>query len=115
MIGLATQVFDLNGGVLLKRTSKSDISDVMRRISRTATLDGGAVITDGGHTVADKTLEIVAEKTTRADFDAVEYLVKNYNSLIVSTEFGCYAGAPERLRLDGTTIKLRVLVTEELA
>lgn len=116
MIGLATQVFDLNGALLLFGTrAESELSEVSRRVSRTATLDGGAVVTDGGYTAADKTLKIVAERVSAETFAAAQYLVRNYGSLMVATDFGLFLGAPESLSLDNTgRLRLTVLVTEEL-
>lgn len=116
MIALATQTFDLEGSVILSTTRfDSDISSTARRISRTATLDGGSVITDGGYTAADKVLSIAAENVDDATFQAVAYLVKNYSQIIVSTEFGCYVGAPETLTIVEGKLRLRVLVTEEIS
>jgi hypothetical protein len=115
MIGLATQVFDLLGAVLLVRTdAESETSAVGRRVSRTATLDGGAVITDGGCAPADKTLKVVAQQIDEATFAAVKYLVENYSQIMVSTRDGLFVGALENLTLDGDRLLLTVLVTAEI-
>lgn len=115
MIGLASQVFDLNGAVVLKRTEESDVATVERRMSRTATLDGGAVITDGGYSPGDKTLRIIAENVSRDEFDAVAYLVKTYSQVVVSTETGCYVGGLERLSISDGKLQVTVLVTEDIS
>jgi hypothetical protein len=114
MISLATQVFDLAGAVLLARTQESETAEVSRRVSRTATLDGGAVVTDGGCSPADKTLRVVAQQIDEETFLAVKYLVENYSQIMVSTRDGIFLGAPDKLTVDGNRLQLSVLVTEEL-
>jgi len=115
MISLSTPVVDVLGSVLLRNTAAgSDTSSMERRVSRTATLDGGAVVTDGGYSAADRTLRIVATEVDEAAYAAVAYLVKNYSVLMVATRDGVFLGAPSNLSMDGGRLKLTVLVTEEL-
>lgn len=116
MIGLAAQVFDLNGAVILERTdAESETAGISRRVQRTATLDGGAVINDTGYAAADRTLKIVAEQVGEAVFAAVARLVRSYSQIVVATRDGVFVGAPDNLRIDGGRLVLSVLVTEEIS
>ena len=64
---ISTPTFDLNGSLALRLADGSDIKSGARRVSRNATLDGGAVITDGGYSDADRTLVIRYSEMTEAD------------------------------------------------
>lgn len=115
MIGLATQVRDPIGAVILGKTAESDLAQMGRRVSRTATLDGASVITDGGHAAADRTFDVVCRHVTQDDLDSVEYLIRNYSQIIVSTDRGCFVGALETMRLSEDKLTIKILVTEEIS
>lgn len=115
MIGLATQVRDPLGAVILANTAESDVAQMERRVSRTATLDGESVVTDGGYSAGDRTFNLVCQGASQNDLDGVEYLIQNYSQVIVSTERGCFVGALESLKLDGRKLSLTVLVTEKIS
>jgi hypothetical protein len=114
MIYLAAPTFDLSGLLVLPRGRLDDPLDLTRRVSRTATLDGGAELTDLGFTHADRTLRISAAHVTPAEAEAAAYLLETYPTLIVATSTGCFLAAPEGMSVRGGTLSLTLLVTEKL-
>ena len=115
MIYLAAPTFDLDGCLALTRGRIDDPLDLSRRVSRTATLDGGAELTDLGFTHADRTLRVTAPHVSQADAERAAYLLQTYPTLIVATPTGCFLAAPEGMSVRGGALSLTLLVTEKLA
>ena len=115
MVGISSPVFDLSGAAVLPYAYAEGAGNATRRVSRTATLDGGAVVTDTGYAVADNTLEIVANSALEADYAVLLRLTRLYSEVVVSTPDGVFTGSPSELKVDGTDVRLTVLVTEQLS
>lgn len=114
MVGLAAPSLRADGAVLLRGAdAKSRLSDRSRRVSRTATLDGGAVLTDQGYSVADRTLTLVAERAPRALLGAVAALLEACPLLLVSTDEGVFLAAPSQLTYVSGVLTLSALVTAQ--
>lgn len=86
-----------------------------RRISRIATLDGGAVLNDAGYSDADRVFELRFTPPDRAQRDAVARLLRMYGQLVVSTDAGVFRAAPERLLQRDSELQLRLLVLARLS
>ncbi len=115
MVSLTPPVYSIRPPVLLERTDPwSRYGEVRRRVTRTATLDGGAVLSDLGATDADRTMEITARRATPEQAAEAERLASTYPTVVVSTPVGCYRGALEAVRRQGDELRLTVLVTERL-
>lgn len=114
MVILSAPSFDLDGVLVLRRTEESRLHDNGRRVSRTATLDGGAVLTDLGWSEADRTLKIVAREVGAAELVRAEYLAKTYPLLTCATEMALYSGALSTIALDGDKLTLTFLVLDKL-
>lgn len=115
MIYLAAPVFDPKGLVALSHTGGSDYGNLTRRGNREATLDGGAVLIDGGYSVADRTFKIVARGQTRETYDAVAYLLQTYSQLMLSCPEGLFWGGMRDLRPQGSGLTFTFYVLEKLA
>ncbi|WP_027714894.1 hypothetical protein [Desulfuromonas sp. TF] len=115
MIYLAAPVFDLQGMVTLSRTSLSDYGALTRRGSRSATLDGAAVLLDSGYSEADRTFRIVAKGQSREIYEAAAYLLRTYSQLLLSCPEGLFVGGLRDLRPQGADIVFTFLVLEKLA
>lgn len=113
MLALATLTIDPLGAQLLSLSAdgKTSLGDTSRRVSRVATLDGGASILDGGYTVADRTINIDLSGQTREVVDAVKYLFQVYDKLVVMTEDGAFLAAPERISIGKNTANMTLLVS----
>lgn len=115
MIALAAPQFSLSGALVLTADAKSRVADRSRRVSRTATLDGGVTILDRGYTHGDRTFSIVGTGISRADVDAVAALLEDWSLLVVSTREGCFLGAPSTLTYDGEGMTLQILISSCLS
>lgn len=115
MIGLTTPVFDLDGAILINETHNQSAPTLSRRLSRTATLDGGSEITDLGFSDGDRTFIFETVSLSKNDGEQLEYLLQTYPLLILSHESGCYLGALDNLDLASYPQKMTFLVKEKLS
>ena len=88
--------------------------DVSRRVTRTATLDGGCAIYDGGSTVADTTLKIAVSNPGMDLADAARRLFELWPRVSVALPSGCYEAAPESAQMSGGTLTLSLLLIGSL-
>lgn len=113
-VHLTTLAFDIEGAVTLDVLPTSEMGDTARRMSRVATLDGGAVVNDFGHTAADRTITLRWRPQSRALEASVVRLVQLYGRLNVATRDGLFRVAPETYRNTATESSLILLVLEKL-
>ena len=110
MIGIAATAFDTQGAVLAREvTSSTDYGTVSRRVSRRATLDGGAAFEDRGAFNADRTFQIDLVPT-RELRETLQRLVETYRWLLISIPEGVFRVAPREAELSGERIRLTLLV-----
>jgi hypothetical protein len=114
-IVLSSRVFDLDGFVALNVQADSQMFDKVRRVSRSATLDGGAFITDFGYTDSDRTLTFNVNRLSRDDIVAVERLMRTYSEIGVSTYDGFYVGTMSGTSIRNGRMVLTILVKERLS
>ena len=93
-------VFDPVGSLALEALPGSDLSASTRRVTRTATLDGQAVIIDNGYTSADSTLAVEAW-LSEPEVQRLQHLIQVYPEIIASTPDGCYLGVIDSVRQGG--------------
>ncbi len=110
MIFISSPTFDLSGTLILGRTELSDTSTQSRRVRRTKTLDGGVSISDMGYTHGDRTFNIVAERSSRADYERATYLHQTYPLLQLSCKEGLFLGSVESVNVAGGKLYLTFLV-----
>ena len=97
-IALSTLTADPFGAQLLDiAPGRASLGNTSRRVSRIATLDGGASIIDGGYSVADRNISVDISSQTRATVDELRYLFQSYSALLVLTEEGAFRAAPENI------------------
>lgn len=87
-ITLESTVFDPVGVISLEALPGSDLSASTRRVTRTATLDGQAVIIDNGYTSADSNLAIEAA-LTEAEAQQLHHLMQTYPEIIAREMVNC--------------------------
>lgn len=112
MIGISAAQFSLDGAILLERTQRPDLN-LIRRVTRTATLDGGATFTDTGYSDADRTIEVTQERATRDEYEKLRFLMKNFELLILCQDDGAYLGAMSQLLVEGGDVTVVFLVREK--
>ena len=111
MISISTQISSSYGVVLQEDPDGTNLDRLSRRVSRAATLDGAAVVSDSGYSDTDRTLVIAAE-ITEAQKTALDYMFQTYSLLNVSTPAGFFVCAPKNMDPDHGQLKLTLLVTE---
>lgn len=114
-VTLSTIEFDPAGFVELDCLPDSELRDVARRVSRIATLDAGAAVSDRGHSDADRTLRLVWAPRSERIEQAVERLVRRYPRIHAATDDGFYLVAPESYRHRPGQSTLILLVIRRIA
>lgn len=112
---LSADVFDPLGYLALDVKADSEIGTLSRRVTRTATLDGGAEIEDNGYSAADATYTITVRLPSPGYEAAIMRLVQLYPLLILSTRYGVFRGVVDYFRPAGATASLRFLVSQKLS
>lgn len=116
MISISTPTFDLDGSMVIRKYDPStDFRSKSRRVSRTATLDGGCVIEDNGLSHSDRTFRITASSLSEADVLHLNDLIGAYATLYISTREGIFSGVIENLGDSSGVMTLSFLVKEKLA
>ena len=113
-ISLCSFLFDYSGDHRLNADlDKSDFSLMSRRVSRTATLDGGALIIDNGYSASDATFSISVSNLTLADRAAILATLQQHSLIVLSCKTGCFLGVVERVD-ESQGFKLSFLVKSQL-
>ena len=116
LIILAPTVFDWTGDIALDALESSSLSDISRRSNRIATLDGGAVFNDTGHSAADRIFRIAWDIESPEQWAAVARLVRLYPLITVSSREGVFSANPQSLERDEKENRgrLRLLIYQQL-
>jgi hypothetical protein len=116
LVTISSPIADPLGHVRLDVSFESSLGgDVVRRVNRVPTLDGGAVVNDFGYSDADRTIDLAWMPTSRAVEDAVVRMLQLYEQIHVSTPAGFFRAAPERYTPGATESRLRLLVLAKLS
>ncbi len=78
----------------LKLLDGTRLNDQAARVSRIATLDGGAVITHHGLSRADRTMKLIV-RMSDADYDALVDMMAADTAFTLSCHAGFFSGAVE--------------------
>lgn len=113
MISICSALFDINGQFLVEPDIDSDFSFVSRRVSRSATLDGGCVIVDNGYTASDATFTINLTNITELEKYGLLALAQVHNLITISVDKSIFSGAIERID-EQKGLKIRFLVKQQL-
>lgn len=112
---LSTPVWDAQGYIEVNALPSQNVGDTRRRVNRTATLDGGAVVNDSGYSEADRTIDLKWKPGT-VDYEyTVERLVRFYPRVNISIRSGFYEAAVESYKPTPTESTLRLLVLSKLS
>ncbi len=113
-ISICSNLFDYNGAFLLDYDhSKSQLSFLSRRVSRTATLDGKATIVDNGYTASDATLIIALDNIDYLTKVALVTMIKIHSLITVSVNSDIFLGVVDTVQ-ETDTFKIKFLVKEQL-
>lgn len=112
---LSTTIYDFSGFVELDLVPEYVDGDVRRRVNRVATLDGAAVINDGGFSDADRTFDLRWLQAGASEEANIERLVRTFGTLVVSTRSGVFLASPESYTPRDGQSTLRLLVLSKLS
>ena len=117
MVSFSPSAIDLSGATILPTAggASDDLRSRTRRVSRTATLDGGAAFVDRGYSDSDRTIVLSQPQATKAQYDAIMYLIANYALVGISTTEGFFSGAISEAHLNNGTLQATVLIKEKLS
>ena len=99
MIALSAPTFDINGHMVSTNAAALPLN-IGRRARRVATLDGGAVLVDGGYSAADQTFELQIPDPDGAHHRAIHRLMQYHSTAVLSCSQGCYLVLLSGLRPD---------------
>lgn len=89
MISLCAPVSDTNGQVV-SATGGAEAKNISRRAQRVATLDGGAVLVDGGYSPSDLTYTLRLPDADGRQHTALRSLLSSHQTAVLSCADGCY-------------------------
>lgn len=113
IISIATPQFDPEGWMTINPLPSTDLGSITRRVNRSQTLDGGAVVNDTGYWAQDRTFRIRWRIRGKEELDQIRRLVQTYPQLIVSTQEGCFTAAPAQIKNEDGVADLTLLVMDE--
>lgn len=106
--------YNVDGDLRLDITGDTELETVSRRLSRTATLDGGAVIYDTGHSSGDRTFNLFFPGISQANSELLQAWTKAYSILHITTAESTFEIAPETYKYARGRGQLTALVQSDL-
>jgi hypothetical protein len=108
MISISTRTQNTSGALIIKDKA-SETDRYPARTSRSATLDGGAVIVHSGYSDGDRTITVYAE-LTEADADILRTIHQTETIVNISLPDGFYAGAISDLFINHGMVEMQILI-----
>ncbi|WP_136247929.1 hypothetical protein [Halomonas borealis] len=90
LIGLAARTYDPQGALQVPWREGTEDASLSRRVTRTATLDGGVAITNRGHAPGDRTVTLSLEGQPLGVIERARRLLRLHGQVTVSLRDGCY-------------------------
>ena len=109
MISISMIVSDVDGSFILNNTQKCDFGHRPSRISRVATLDGGAVIVNSGISHGDRTFSIES-RVSKADMEAFGYIYETSAAVMVVISDGLFYGVISDFEDKNGLLKATILI-----
>ena len=113
-VTICSELFDLDGIAILPSSTPVDV-DAARRLSRTATLDGGCWITDQGATPSDETVTVSVTAPSPALLDRVRHIANTHATAIVTFPSGVYRAAIQRAQADTSALRVTLFIIARLS
>lgn len=114
MIGIATALYDEKGDVVFFESPTTILEDNTPRLQRTATLDGGCIISHFGFSDSDRSFDIDADLDSSI-VDTIRWIFENHQSVYMATSIGLFFGSLSRFKNESGKVKLTFLVKEKSA
>lgn len=100
---------DLLGNLVIKNTSKCIFGELFSRVSRSATLDLGCVISHYGTSHGDRVFAIVAD-ISETQATTFKYIQTNSTSVLVAIPEGLFLGAISDSKIEYGKLKATILI-----
>ena len=114
MISISTTTFNSNGTIVIYEATNSDLKELSPRMSRSATLDGGAVINHQGFSHGDRTFRVFANNVSMDISDALKTIIESETLVYLACNQGFFKGGIDNFSDDGSELFFRFLVQEKL-
>lgn len=112
MITITAPVYDLT--TVTAATGRAIEQAQSRRAARSATIDGGCVVYDAGWSACDRTFTVKVPHASREQHDALAYLLRSYQTCVLSCEHGTFEVLLSGLVGDEGTLSVTAEVVEAL-
>lgn len=114
MISVSAPIYDPSGCHIFRRLDPTaEIRSGSRRVSRMATLDGGAWAHDTGYSVADRKILVTDLRPDKVLLNWVDRMTRMYGRVRVVTDQGVYIAIPESWDLRTRGLRWSLLLMEE--
>ena len=114
IISLCSQLADFSGDFLIPVLDQdSDFSFISRRVSRSATLDGGSIIVDNGYSPSDATFTFSIRDISNVTRLSILTMIKRHSAVSVSVGENIFSGVVESVA-DKDMLKIKFLVNRQL-
>jgi hypothetical protein len=113
IVSICSALFDFAGDFLIPVDMDSDLSHISRRVSRTATLDGGSIIVDNGYSASDATFNIIIRDIDPATRTGLMAMVNRHSLITISVKENIFSGVVDTLE-DKDKMKIKFLVNQQL-
>jgi len=115
MISIAARVFDLDGHIEFTPVPSNRDGERSRRVTRTATLDGGVSVSDRGFAYGDQTLVYRYKPESKEHDDRARRIVRLHATVTVATPEGVFEAAPRSLEINNDENVFSLLVIRKLS
>lgn len=113
-VTICSELFDLDGIAILPSSTPVDV-DAARRMSRTATLDGGCWITDQGATPSDETVTVSVTAPPSVLLARLRHIANTHATVIVTFQSGVYRAAIQRAQADASALRVTLLIISRIS
>lgn len=116
-LGLCTVLYAQNGDVMLDASENSELTFLSRRLSRTATLDGGCEIVDNGYTPSDGVIKIVVEPTQNSPalYAQIMAIIQQFGLVTIASEQGVFLAAIESVTNPKSLLTINLLIHSQVS
>jgi len=95
--------------------SRDRFDNLQRRATRSATLDGSAVVFDNGFSHADRTFSFVVPEVDESTHTALRKLVETSSSHVLANREGAFRGVLGPLTMESGNLRCEFTVTAKLS
>jgi len=111
MIGISTKLFDLDGvDVFFDKDIKDLSNKVDRRVSTTATLDGGSYVSDQGYSDSDKQLNFKILNISKVRYENLVRIAKLHSRVYVCMSEGAFECVIKQIYISNAEVSINIIV-----